>query len=119
MPQYTEDDINQALEAVARGTSVKKAAFEWGIPRSTLNSRIKGHQARDVAFSDLQRLSTSQESHLAEWVRSRTLLNASYRSMETPSLLERTGCSLLLKETHLQWFKHLAIPEIMAIKASN
>ncbi|KAF4485948.1 hypothetical protein CGGC5_v005867 [Colletotrichum fructicola Nara gc5] len=41
------------------------------------------------------------------------------RSMETPSLLERTGCSLLLRETHLQWFKHLAIPEIMAIKASN
>ncbi|KAF5482718.1 hypothetical protein CGCF413_v015623 [Colletotrichum fructicola] len=39
--------------------------------------------------------------------------------METPSLLERTGCSLLLRETHLQWFKHLAIPEIMAIKASN
>ncbi|KAF4474230.1 hypothetical protein CGGC5_v017057 [Colletotrichum fructicola Nara gc5] len=132
MPQYTEDDINQALEAIARGTSVKKAAFEWGIPRSTLKNRMKGHQARDIAFSDLQRLSASQESHLAEWVRiqaalglpplinnSRTLLNASYRSMETPSLSERTGRSLLLRETHLQWFKHLAVPEIMAIKASN
>ncbi|KAK2737516.1 transposase [Colletotrichum kahawae] len=39
--------------------------------------------------------------------------------METPSLLERTRCSLLLRETHLQWFKHLAIPKIMAIKAFN
>ncbi|KAK2744928.1 hypothetical protein CKAH01_18314 [Colletotrichum kahawae] len=102
MPQYTENDINQALEAIARGTSVKKAAFEWGIPRSTLKNRMNGQQARDIAFSDLQRLSTTQESYLAEWVNSRTLLNASYRSMETPSLLERTGCSLLSRETYQQ-----------------
>ena len=66
MPQYTEDDINQALEAITHGTSVKKAAFEWGIPQTTLNSRMKGHQARNMAFSDLQRLFKTQESHLAE-----------------------------------------------------
>ncbi|KAK2773435.1 transposase [Colletotrichum kahawae] len=119
MPSYTENDIINALKAIANGQSIKKAAFEHGMPRLTLQYRMKGVQTRDIAFSDLQRLSPTQESHLAEWVNLRTLLNASYRSMETPSLLERTGGSLLLRETHLQWFKHLAIPEIMAIKASN
>ncbi|KAF7524655.1 hypothetical protein G7054_g11351 [Neopestalotiopsis clavispora] len=84
MPQYTEEHITQALEAVASGASVKSAALEWGIPRSTLKNRIKGHQARDIAFSDLQRLSPTEENHLAE-----------------------------------PWFRHLAIPEIMAIKPTN
>ncbi|KAK2767250.1 hypothetical protein CKAH01_15293 [Colletotrichum kahawae] len=101
MPLYSEDDVLRALTAIANGTSVKKAAFEHGVSRSTLQNRIRGVQTRDIAFSDLQRLSPTQESHLAEWVNLRILLNASYRSMETPSLLERTGCSLLLRETHL------------------
>ncbi|KAK2739877.1 transposase [Colletotrichum kahawae] len=119
MRQYTEDEVSQALEAIEAGASLRKASSQYGVPRTTLQSRIHGTQAGDIAFSDQQRLSLSQESHLSEWVNLRTLLNASYRSMETPSLLERTGCSLLSRETHQQWFKYLAIPEIIAIKASN
>ncbi|KAL0929961.1 transposase [Colletotrichum truncatum] len=69
MGQYTETEVNQALNAVASGQSVRKAAHDAGIPPSTLQSRLKGSQARNVAFSSFQKLSPAQESHLAEWVR--------------------------------------------------
>ncbi|KAK2735424.1 hypothetical protein CKAH01_01805 [Colletotrichum kahawae] len=89
MPQYTENDINQALEAIARGTSVKKAAFEWGIPRSTLKNRMNGQQARDIAFSDLQRLSATQESYLAEWVRIQAALGLPPTHQQLKDFAER------------------------------
>ncbi|KAL0929365.1 transposase [Colletotrichum truncatum] len=69
MGQYTETEVNQALNAVASGQSVRKAAHDAGIPPLTLQSRLKGSQARNVAFSSFQKLSPAQESHLAEWVR--------------------------------------------------
>lgn len=69
MPSYTEDHITQALEEVAQGQSIKKAAMKWGVPRSTLQSRMRGTQSRDIAFSDQQRLSPTDEGHLATWVR--------------------------------------------------
>ena len=69
MPSYTEDHITQALEAITQGQSIKKAALEWGVPRLTLQNRMRGTQSRDVAFSDQQRLSPTDENHLANWVR--------------------------------------------------
>ncbi|ORY58570.1 uncharacterized protein BCR38DRAFT_74733 [Pseudomassariella vexata] len=66
MSQYTEDDIYRALQAIATGQSLRKAAYEHGVPRSTLSRRIQGAQSRDIAFSDYQRLSPAQESYLAD-----------------------------------------------------
>ncbi|CCF37361.1 hypothetical protein CH063_08723, partial [Colletotrichum higginsianum] len=67
MSQYTENEVNQALEAISNGQSVRKAAQQYGVPRSTLQHRLQGTQARAAAFSDLQRLTVSQEAKLAEW----------------------------------------------------
>nr|AER39694.1 transposase [Verticillium dahliae] len=69
MPRYTEDEINQALEAIINGQSIKSASTEWGIPRTTLNNRLQGQQPRDIAFSTQQKLSPTQEKHLVEWIR--------------------------------------------------
>ena len=69
MKQYTEDDVEQALQSIANGQSLRKAALEWGVPRSTLQCRLQGTQPWESAFSQRQRLSPSQESHLVEWVR--------------------------------------------------
>ena len=69
MKPYTEDDIQQALQSVANGQSLRKAALEWGVPRSTLQHRLQGTQPWESAFAQRQRLSPSQESHLVEWVR--------------------------------------------------
>ncbi|KAI1000588.1 hypothetical protein K3495_g7605 [Podosphaera aphanis] len=69
MPQYTENHLQEALKALANGQSLKKASSKWGVPRSTLQNRLKGVQSRDVASSDSQRLSLTQENCLAEWIR--------------------------------------------------
>ncbi|KZL63646.1 hypothetical protein CI238_11557 [Colletotrichum incanum] len=65
---YTEDELNQALEAIANGVSQRQAARIYGIPKTTLQNRITGTQTRAAAFEDLQRLSVSQEAKLASWV---------------------------------------------------
>ncbi|KAK2737517.1 hypothetical protein CKAH01_07588 [Colletotrichum kahawae] len=57
MLSYTENDIINALKAIANGQSIKKAVFEHSMPRLTLQCRIKGVQTQDIPFSDLQRLS--------------------------------------------------------------
>lgn len=68
MKQYTQDDVNSALEAIARGRSLRKASLEWGIPRATLQYRVTGTQPRSTAYSHLQRLSKVQEDHLTQWI---------------------------------------------------
>ncbi|KAK2749934.1 transposase [Colletotrichum kahawae] len=65
MKQYTEDEVIQALNDITNGVSTRTTSRRWGVPRSTLISRIKGHQPRQEAFQDLQRLSASQEASLA------------------------------------------------------
>jgi hypothetical protein len=65
---YTEADIQKALSAITNGMSQKKAGLEYGVPRSTLQNRIKGHISRAEAHEPQQRLSTVQEEQLAKWV---------------------------------------------------
>ncbi|KZL80565.1 transposase [Colletotrichum incanum] len=68
MAQYTEYEVNRALADITSGQSTRDASSKWGVPRSTLRSRLKGTQPRAAAFSELQRLSISQEAKLASWV---------------------------------------------------
>ena len=68
MSQYTENDLQQALEAVTNGQSLRKASLQWGVPKSTLLSRRQGHEPRREAFASQQRLSPVQESHLTQWI---------------------------------------------------
>ncbi|KAF4883786.1 hypothetical protein CGCF415_v015717 [Colletotrichum fructicola] len=89
MVQYCEDDIRQALEAITNGLSIHKAASAWGIPRTTLRRRIKGAQSRDTAFADQQRLSPTQESHLAEWVRIQAALGLPPTHQQLEDFAER------------------------------
>ncbi|KAM9874815.1 transposase [Verticillium dahliae] len=89
MPRYTEDGINQALEAVLNGQSLRKASAEWGIPRSTLRCRIQGTQPRDIAFSSQQKLSPTQEKHLVEWVRIQAALGLPPTHQQVRDFAER------------------------------
>lgn len=68
MPDYTEFDIENAVFDVDSGSTVLAASRRWGIPRSTLRSRIQGHRARSDAFEPYQRLSQVQEQDLAAWI---------------------------------------------------
>src|SRR6187551_2710568 len=68
MCRYTEEDIIQAVLDVAGGQSLRRAALNWGVPRTTLQSRLQGHEPRRQAAASLQRLSPEQEARLTTWV---------------------------------------------------
>jgi len=40
--QYTEKEINDALEAIKGGMSRRTASITFGVPRSTLNDHASG-----------------------------------------------------------------------------
>jgi 4-hydroxybenzoate polyprenyltransferase len=65
---YPQSVLSQALLAVANGQSVKKASADWGIPRSTLRSRLKGSETHQISTQGLQRLTTDEENNLVGWV---------------------------------------------------
>lgn len=65
---YTEEDITRALLAIENGVSMRKAALDHNVPYSTLKDRRKGTLPATVAFESFQRLSQTQEKHLAGWI---------------------------------------------------
>ena len=68
MPQYTKEDVQRALNAIANGIHQRKAALEYGILRSTLQLRIDGSLSRREAHIPQQRLSKIQEERLSKWI---------------------------------------------------
>jgi hypothetical protein len=47
---YTEADIQQALNAIANGTSQRKAGLEYGVLPSTLRDRMNSILSRVEAY---------------------------------------------------------------------
>src|SRR6266699_4333743 len=68
MPSYTEDALTAAINAVNADTPVKRVAYDYGIPMTTLRYRLAGRQSKTTAHTSQQKLSSIQESRLAEWI---------------------------------------------------
>ena len=66
--EYTESDVQYALTEIANGKSLRKAALEWGVSRSTLQDRNATTLLHVEAASHLQRLPTVMENRLTNWV---------------------------------------------------
>jgi hypothetical protein len=86
MPQYTEDDINEAIRDIANGKSRKSAAREWGFPFSTLRYRLKDTMTHSLAAESQQKLSTVQEDHLANWVLTQEALGVPLTSYSSQAI---------------------------------
>jgi hypothetical protein len=97
MPQYTEDDLVQALIDVANGKSKQLAAKEWGVPHSTNRDRIKGSESHSSAGESQQRLSRAQEDHLANWVLTQEALGVPLTHAQIKEFAQRL---LVLKGDH-------------------
>ena len=67
MPDYTEDAITAALNAVQTGQSLRSAAKDYSIPLTTLYRRKHGSEDTRTAHEHQQRLSNSQEKVLVDW----------------------------------------------------
>jgi len=63
-----ENSIALALAAIESGVSERKAAQEYGISRSTLQSRQAGGVSSRSAHLHQQRLSPEQEKALSDWI---------------------------------------------------
>ncbi|XPT04274.1 hypothetical protein M3J09_013355 [Ascochyta lentis] len=48
--------------------SQRQAARAYGIPKSSLQSRLQGHQPHAIAHLNQQRLTPEQEEFLVEWI---------------------------------------------------
>ncbi|KAK7571660.1 hypothetical protein V3481_018871 [Fusarium oxysporum f. sp. vasinfectum] len=68
MPSFTKKDMSAALQMIADGVSVNKAAEACGINRSTLQGRIKGSTTPREAQKPRQKLSDVQERRLRDWI---------------------------------------------------
>jgi Psq-like protein/Tc5 transposase-like DNA-binding protein len=66
---YTEDSLTNAiLDITNLHISVRQAAQKWGVPRSTVSSRLKGQTALADQDQPNQLLSRNQEAKLAAWI---------------------------------------------------
>jgi hypothetical protein len=67
MPSWTEEEMAEALVAIANGLSQRAAAKWYGIPASTLRGRLTGAVPSKQAAIARQILSDTQEEYLAHW----------------------------------------------------
>jgi len=103
MNQYTPYDLAQAMEAVANGQSLRKAALQWGIPRATLQGRICGSESHQQAAANQQRLSPVQEHHLTSWILTQESLGLPPTHAQIKEFTQRI---LALKGDHKPLGKH-------------
>jgi transposase len=72
-PAHNEGRIAIAMQAIKQGhfSSVRAAAQAYDISKSTLGRRVKGINARRDSVPINQKLTTTEESSLIEWILSR------------------------------------------------
>ncbi|KAK0368171.1 transposase [Colletotrichum limetticola] len=108
MVSCTENELQQALEAIGNGLSVRRASIEFGVPRATLQGRRRGHQTRARAFAELQR----------RWIDALIKRNPSVR-VQRSRLIDSRRVNGATTDVIESWFRLLDIPEISDIKQAN
>lgn len=68
MPTYSENDLQEALREVHKGTSQRSASKRWRVPRTTLQDRLRGGSSHAKAHEPRQRFSRRQEKLLSHWI---------------------------------------------------
>jgi hypothetical protein len=66
---YTKDSIAKAISDIKNNSlSHHQAAQKWGIPRTTISSRLKGQTAMTNQTQPKQHLTKNQEAKLTSWI---------------------------------------------------
>ena len=66
--QWSNEAMIAALEAVKQGTSIKRAALEHGVPRTTLSDRHLGKVVHGTRAGPPSYLSQKEESELGTFI---------------------------------------------------
>src|SRR5205814_6433108 len=89
MPQYTEADVELAIEDVLEGVSIRRAALLRGVPRQTVNNRILGRQTNRQVNEANQRLTNAQEERVAKWILTQEALGYAPTHGQTRFLVQK------------------------------
>ena len=122
---WTEAEMAQAERAVQGGESVRAAARRFGVPPSSLNSRTRGREPRDLK-GDVSRLTLKQESLLAEWASAQARLGFPPAKDDVFDLAERVlrrsapdGRTKLGKQWIGHWLRRWPHVEVLDWKAKQ
>ena len=66
MPQYTENDMLQALTDIKNRQSFDSVLKKSGLPRSALRGRVNSSEPHSIIAESQQRLSKVQEEYLTQ-----------------------------------------------------
>jgi hypothetical protein len=90
MSNVSENALQQAIDAVLSGVSLRRASAMHGVPRTTLSRRLQGVQPKRLAHSHHQRLSPWQEEHLVDWILTQGALGVPPTHAQIRHLVQRT-----------------------------
>lgn len=68
MPDHKKRLMEHAIEEVDKDAAVKPTVAKYGVPRSTLQDRLRGAIPKPVTKRQVQRLSPEHETFFDEWV---------------------------------------------------
>ena len=66
--QWNEEQMAYAVKAVTDGSSIRRAAEEYDVPRSTLGDRISGHVVPGSTSGPPKYLSAQEEEELVQFL---------------------------------------------------
>jgi hypothetical protein len=89
MPEYTDEDLNEAIQKVKNGKSVIKAANQHSVPRSSLRDRLAGKEPKGRAHEGQQRLSHALEKKICDWLRVQDALGTPLTHFQIRKLVQR------------------------------
>jgi transposase-like protein len=91
---HNEDDLADAILSVTdEGLSINKAAQQYGVPRSTISSRLHGRGAQKDQVQPQQRVTGDYEARIKEWVLRQESLGCALSHSQI-----RAGVEALLKQ---------------------
>jgi len=67
--QYTKEDLRKAAVQARRTLKLQSIARQWAILPFILHNRLYNALPRSVTYKNQQRLTITQENHLANWIR--------------------------------------------------
>ncbi|KAI5709120.1 hypothetical protein M8J76_010692 [Diaphorina citri] len=65
---YSEQNMNLAVEAMKAGSSAKAAARQYGVPRTTLTDKFKGKSPRSRRMGPSPVLTDIEELEVVQWI---------------------------------------------------
>lgn len=84
---WTDDRMTKALMAVAEGSSVRRAAEEYGVPRSTLHDRVNGRVIHGSKSGPRKYLTSLEEEQLVAHLKNCASIGYGKSRKETSKLL--------------------------------